>query len=375
MNTLYKVVFVNIFMVFLLLICNSVHSQVFFSNTNRNIGQFQPANCEVYYLPLFSREGPDIIRYPDFFRDLAISPDGRLYGFSVSDEKNKSFLIEVDILDRAARDTILTLNSTQDYRITALTIDSLGIFYFGHRLLQSFNSESGVLRSIGRLPNGRVLQGDLVLWNDEMYASTGGGGSSTRIFKVNLFIPEESELVFQGMTDTICALGMSPWYNEIDQELQFLLSSACRSEEQYIKIFDPTSGTLKDLCSNLYSERDIILGLTSEDEFRTNFSLRLDLDKDNSRGRLIDHFIIDSLCTVRFPIADNDAWVQSTVGPIDSVRFTVAEGVVHAGEEVFFAEANPSFSIRGQGTDQLVAVNTGGATDAEVAEFIRQGAL
>ncbi|HKK73869.1 MAG TPA: hypothetical protein VJ953_02250 [Saprospiraceae bacterium] len=127
-----------------------------------------------------------------------------------------------------------------------------------------------------------------------------------------------------------------------------------------------------DRCSNLYSERDIILGLTSEDEFRTNFSLRLDLDKDNSRGRLIDHFIIDSLCTVRFPIADQDAWVQSKLGPVDSIRFTVAEGLLHPGEEVLFAEANPAFSIQGQGTDRLMAVNTGGATDAEVAEFIRR---
>jgi len=78
------------------------------------------------------------------------------------------------------------------------------------------------------------------------------------------------------------------------------------------------------------------------------------------------------LCTVRFPIADQDAWVQSKLGPVDSIRFTVAEGLLHPGEEVLFAQANPAFSIRGQGTDRLVAINTGGASDAEVAEFIKQ---
>ncbi len=191
------------------------------------------------------------------------------------------------------------------------------------------------------------------------------------LFEINQNFPNFSEIVYEFPSD-LRVFGLSSFYSPDSEQKELILTFGCNCEHDSIKYIDFDNNELVDVCGSNIPDKVSFRGLTSEDEFRTNFSLRLDLDKDNSRGRLIDHFIIDSLCTVRFPIADQDAWVQSKLGPVDSIRFTVAEGMLNPGEEVLFAEANPAFSIQGQGTDRLVAVNTGGATDAEVAEFIRR---
>lgn len=353
---------------------SSINAQVFFSGNLRSFGQINLAECSVSYLPLMKRRPGQPERYPAHYTDIAIHPDGRLFGFvipNISANPRYRYIVEIDLFNALHKDTLLRIDPIGNASSPSLVIDSVGLFYFGSRQINTFNEATGELRQLGFLPGTSELQGDLIFFKNKLYGSAISQGK-TILYKIDQAFPDFSEIVYE-FPDSLRVLGLSTSYiTSINQKKLILTNSFLRTDFDSLKYFDFQEKTLIDICGSIVPDNASFTGLTSEDEFRTNFSLRLDLDKDNSRGRLIDHFIIDSLCTVRFPIADQDAWVQSNLGPVDSIRFTVAEGLLHPGEEVLFAEANPAFTIQGQGTDRLVAVNTGGATDAEVAEFIRQ---
>ena len=352
-------------------IYSSINAQVFFSGRSRTLGQIDLAECSVSYLPLMKRRPNQPENYPDTYTDIAIHPNGKLFGISVTGNLNGSFLVEIDLFDDVNKDTLISFGSEDSPLISSLVIDSSGLFYFGYSSIRVYDPKLNTLRNIGSLPGLDRLQGDLAFFNDKLY---GSAVSENRVvlYEINQTFTELSEEIFEYPKNTLGVLGLTNSFHPESNKKELLLTHSLNTDFDSIKYLNFEENQLVDLCGSIIPNEVSFRGLTSEDEFRTNFSLRLDLDKDNSRGRLIDHFIIDSLCTVRFPIADQDAWVQSKLGPVDSIRFTVAEGLLHPGEEVLFAEANPAFTIQGQGTDRLVAVNTGGATDAEVAEFIRQ---
>ena len=355
-------------------IYSSINAQVFFSGRSRTLGQINLSECSVSYLPLFKRRATQPERYPALYTDIAIHPDGRLFGFvipNISDNPRFRYIVELDLFNNRHIDTLLRIDPVGHASSPSLVIDSAGVFYFGKRQINIFNETTGELRQTGFLPGTSSLLGDLIFFKKKLYGSA-LSQEKIILYEINQNSPSLSQEVFQ-FPDSLRVLGLSTAFvSETNQKKLIFTNSYLKTDFDSIKYLNFEENQLVDLCGSIIPNDVSFHGLTSEDEFRTNFSLRLDLDKDNSRGRLIDHFIIDSLCTVRFPIADQDVWVQSKLGPVDSIRFTVAEGLLHPGEEVLFAEANPAFTIQGQGTDRLMAVNTGDATDAEVAEFIRQ---
>lgn len=357
-------------MVISLLSIDSLNAQVFFSNSQRSVGQIDPNVCRESYLPLFNELSSIERRYFRDFNDLAIHPDGRLFGFAVSNELRESYLVEIDVLNVGVKDTLLTLGSGESYGVSALVIDSSGVFYFGGSHLQSYDPATGNRRIHGIMPwHGSIR--DLVFIQNDLYGSTRLAGS-TNLYKVDLFFPEDSELVFQDTTGEVCLDGMATWFDPQTRQKRLIASTSCDRGMQHLGFIDIASGQYAEHCSFISYNNSEIEGLTSEDEFRTNFSLRLDLDRNNSRGRLVDHVLMDSLCAVRVPIADRDVWVQSLGGPVDSIHIEIMDGIIHPGEEVLFAQAHPDFTIHGQGTNHLVAINTGQVPDSVVSKFLRQ---
>ncbi len=358
-------------------------AQIYYNDTGNFIGKVDMVPCEVTQLG----EALLTIKFPAQYSDIAISPDGRLYGFTGSSQLKESYLIEIDIVNRMHVDTILTLtkDNTLDVNVTSLVVDNKGIFYFGSATIQSYDPQANILTGRGDLYSNDNLDGDLVFFNDKLYGGTVGIFSADprrNIYEIDTTNAANSIVVFEANSDTICLSAMTVFWDNMAREKKLIASTTCRyngNRRTYIDAINLDSSTLETLCAfNIPLEylrgndREVILGMTSEDEFRNNFDLRLDLDLDNSRGRLIDHFIIDSLCTVKFPIGDADIWVRSQLGAIDSVSIQVAEGILAPGEEVIFAEVHPDFDIKGQGTARLVAVNKGQATDRDVEDFLGQ---
>ncbi|MEM6376928.1 MAG: hypothetical protein AAF705_01870 [Bacteroidota bacterium] len=367
---------------FLLFTFCRLYSQIYFISDRAQIGYLNTTDCSITN---FTTPGSIAIpTFPDRYTDIAIHPDGRLFGFTVENEPQISYLVDIHSLSRIKKYTLLTLGETDDNEDTALTISPDGEFFFGRTLFRSFDPVTGRIRERGGIGATGIFQGDLAFWNQKLYGGTIYGIVGTRrvsISEIDVFDARFSNVVYETEVDSICLSAMAPFYDETTEQMELMVSTSCRAgndnRRNYFKTLNLEDSMLVDYCDFNFPlstsrglNRAVPLGMSSEDEFRTNFELRLDLDKDNSRGRLIDHFTIDSLCTVKFPIGDNDVWVQSTNDLVDSIQITVAEGILSLGEEVIIAPTDSNFTIKGQGSSRLTAINTGQVSDEQVAEFI-----
>ena len=89
----------------------------------------------------------------------------------------------------------------------------------------------------------------------------------------------------------------------------------------------------------------VIWGLTSEEHFRSNYEMYLDLDKDNSSGRFINHFEVDTFCTSIVPLTDRD--VQLTANfPIDSITIEVETADLSSTEQILIDNNNVPNTIQ-----------------------------
>jgi len=344
----------------LLLFARFTYAQLYFCNTEDQVGILNPQTCEYDILATFD----------DLFTDIALTPNGKLYGTTGS--RNDLILVEID-LQNATLDTIYNIPGVD---VTSLVCSADNVLYFGYRRIgRYFLDGATAYITPGVLP--QYLAGDLVFYGDELYGSLYNlsrpfEGNLYQIDSINLY---SGEIVMNLSDDKIFG-GLTIDYDELgkDKKLIGSVGSPDRLVGSSLFEIDLEADTILPICEGItfppVTRNSHIFGLTSSDEFRTNFSVQLDLDVDNSSGRLIDHFEVDSLCIINFPVSDTDVRIQSDDDYIDSLVVELISGVRHPGQETLTGASNMQIGITGDRTDRLVLHNNGTATIADFEEML-----
>ncbi|MEZ5041573.1 MAG: gliding motility-associated C-terminal domain-containing protein [Saprospiraceae bacterium] len=349
--------------VFLALMVNSqLFGQLYFCGSGGEMGVLDLEDCSY---ELRSDRFGNTLRLGSFL-DIALHPDGRLFAIDAIDEG--SILVEIDWSNFETSDTLAFISEKD---CNALVCSEDGILYMGFRQLHSYNLMTGTFTTHGSFPGGRRLLGDLLFMNGDLIGASGNGlvGAYFHglLYKININTPEESELLMTlpsevGMVGlaTVCNSGGSKFIGSDREE-----------KDSYIIEIKIGQNKIDTLCFIDLPFDKYIAGLTSADEFRQNCRLRLDLDRNNSSGRLIDHYYADSFCVVDFPIGDEDLVIQSAYEKIDSFAITVVGGVLSPEEEFLVSEGVPGLRVIGEGTDRLLVVNEGDVGNGEIEQFLR----
>ncbi|MCB0633233.1 MAG: hypothetical protein R2824_32520 [Saprospiraceae bacterium] len=354
-----------------------IFCQIYFSDSDKHIGWLDLQSCEDEYF----RNGDEFFP-PRFesstYKDIALAPDGRMFGITGFQSTQPCVLVEIDLLDKLNIDTLVAITGT-DF-CSSLVCDSSGVFYIGGTFIHSFNPKTGQLINYGRLPESYTLQGDLIFYEGQLLGSAFILGQEPKpsIWSINLDDISKSTKIFE-FNDDVGFVGMTIYRDQVTKKKELIgaNSPTLIEDEGPLTIFsgiDLDQQTQSILCELvipidyfLGSKREKITGLTSPDEFRQNYELRLDLDTDNSRGRLLDHFTIDTLCAVDFPIADYDISIVNEFDAIDSLTITIVSGIQHPGQEVLQITDHPLFLIKGAGSTELTIINQG---EAQISDFI-----
>ncbi len=310
------------------------------------------------------------------FSDIALHPDGRL--FATTGATPTYYLVEIDVISKNILDTLAEVPGPA---ATSLLCGPSGIFYTGYGNMYSYKIGNEEMTFLGGVPGG-ILFGDLVFLNGALYGATGPPNSNSEtpgaVYRFNLTDLSQSERVVV-LPEDVFFLAMTVVWDEECKEQKIIGNDAVPGEfgrfTNTLYEVDLESGQITPLCEQIdfgtvSSER--IWGLTSPDEFRTNCRLQLDLDVNDNSGRLIDHFLLDSLCTTVFPIADDDVRALSMDGPLDSIVVEVVGGIQHLGEEYLEVDSVPLFEVKGLGSTRLSLHNRGQAQLSDVEEAVHR---
>lgn len=346
------------------MISNYLTGQLYFCGSGGEIGVFYPEDCSYV---LRSDDFGITYRYNSFL-DIALHPDGRLFGIDNAEEG--SVLVEIDWISLEVSDTLAFI---PEKNCNSLVCNESGVFYMGLRNLYSYNLLTEALVIHGSLPPNRSLIGDLLFVNNDLIGSSSNGQLGTYfkglLYKIDIDTPENSELIMT-LPNEVGMVGLATDCDSGSDELR-LLGSDRDNKDSYIAEIQIEQNIIDTLCLVILPFEKHIAGLTSSDEFRQNCSLRLDLDRNNSSGRLLDHYYADSFCVVDFPIGDEDLEIQTAFETIDSLEVAVVEGILAPGEEFLVSDAVAGLRVIGEGTDQLRVINEGGIPHTEVERFLK----
>lgn len=341
-----------------------VFTQIYFCDDKGRIGTLTTEDCNAEYVRPSFRDPP--FSFTRVFGDIALHPDGRLFGVTGSEQT--PILVEISLLEGQIIDT---LGIIPDDNASSLVCNREGILYTGFDRLHAFDLITQEFTTYGRFPNLRHLLGDLIIIDNKLYGSLGDP------------LPDRSyiyELQLDNLTESplILTFPVNKWVAGLAIQIEDncagrkLIGSHHKLFEDETDIYslDLANGTIDSLCQITLPFGELVYGLTSTDEFRQNCQLRLDLDADDSSGRLIDHYYADSFCVVNFPIADQDLSIKTSYAVIDSIRISVEQGILAPGQEVIKAEPRPGLALRGTGTDQLLVINQGALSTPEIEQFL-----
>ncbi|PHN02362.1 hypothetical protein [Flavilitoribacter nigricans] len=369
-------------MLLLALLCPFlIRSQIIFNETGFRLGTLNPYDdCSVSYFLDPAAPTPLPIRFPgNIYTDLALHPNGKLYG--LTGQPGAVYLVEIDVKKGTNRDSLVRIETLD---CTSLVCDPNGVFYLGYEQLISYDPRTAQLKTIGNLPFGETLLGDLLFHESHLYGSTRHQfDQSTKIYRIDLKDPfNASSVVYTFDEPGTGFVALAPLWDPEEQQMKLFGNDIRNTETQGYenRIFNwqLAPAQVSERCvvhlpdeAVLPRNRKSIYGFTSPDEFRTNFALRLDLDEDDSSGRFIDHFEADTLCTRRFAIADEDVYVAIESGVIDSLVITFRRDLSPPGAVNFDVPDQSLFLVQSNSDDRLVIGNRGEAQPEDFAEIIR----
>ena len=350
--------------------------QIYYGGFGSTLGTLNLDECTAEYYPRPS--------FPDPFMgisDVTVTPDGRMLGVSalggIQGPTSSSFLAEVYIEDVVRFDTLLAV---EGYSFTALVCADNGLVYLGGRSLQVYDPVSGNLTNFGNLPNGYSLHGDLIWYEGRLYGSVFRAVLDwVSILFVQFEFDAETGVTMSTLSEDFPIFGGLAKELDLSTEELRLIGSNRRlglgSDSDTTNAYTITLAdtTFNHTCTILTPENRGAVGLTSADEFRTNLSLRLDLDADDSSGRFIDHFWTNGACSDTTFLADDDPYIRTSITAIDSLVVDLQSGILHPGAEYLSLSAVPEhFTLSGNESTHLVLTSDGLASTDDYLEVIRQ---
>ena len=323
--------------------------------------------------------------------DIAVNPDGRLFGVNTQQTQvNEAAIVLIYELDIKGKIVVDTLLNELNFPIsTSLGTKGYDTLFFGYTQLFQYSIKNRQYQFLqltgGGIDYARYIIGDIVSFKGKLFASTynvtkerlGLLKETVEILELDLnndqgiikFAYPSLPFLFGGMT-VVC--GNNP------DEYDFIGQYRDNENRDVMVNINMESGEMNDVCTLALPWKDNTLriyGLTSGDEFRTNCRLHIDLDEDDSGGRLIDHYLSDSLCTTTFPVSDRDVQIKSPDGVPDSIVIQLVSGAIHEGRELLTAQPHGGIEVQGMGTTRLTLRNNGTAELADFEESIRSASL
>ncbi|MEM6396385.1 MAG: hypothetical protein AAF741_08565 [Bacteroidota bacterium] len=126
-------------------------------------------------------------------------------------------------------------------------------------------------------------------------------------------------------------------YSEDGSERKVLSLWGRRQDDDYhLLSYSPSSGsfdTLHEVSLSEVNEGSQIYSATSWETHRRNPFLKLDIDYDDSGGRLGPHRYVPRQCESRYFITDDDVTINRLGGPIDSMTVKLVDGGLSPGQE------------------------------------------
>ncbi|WP_148270267.1 WD40 repeat domain-containing protein [Haliscomenobacter hydrossis] len=356
----------------LLFLSVKISGQIYYNTSGElYLGEIKLNTCEYNYLT------PVKGKYRIPFSEIAIAPDGRMLGHigtASSQEQRPYRICELDIRKNTLVDTLINFH----YGSSSLTISPQGVCYFGISFaIISMDLATQKIRPInfyGSIPGDiQFMPEDSVLITQAESITPNPPGQW--IFKIDLKTGSIDTIMAFPKENRIFGLATLWDYTAKKRRLYGTLGNGYNNIERGINDLveiDLENKRLVTICDKRPLNYPIIWGMTSDDDVRTQFNIRMDLDPDNSSGRLVDHYLIDTLCLTTLPIADRDASIKSYIGGIDSLVVQIQSGIKHPGQEILELRGIfPGISTSFIGKEKIVLRNLGTASDEAFTDALR----
>lgn len=148
---------------FALIICNHITGQLYFCGSGGEIGTLYPEDCT----SVLRSDEFGMIKRLGSFLDIALHPDGRLFGIDVVEEG--SVVVEIDWVNLEVSDTLVFI---PEKNCNSLVCSEGGILYMGLRNLYSYDLLTEALTVHGSFPPNRSLSGDLLFVNNDLIGAS-----------------------------------------------------------------------------------------------------------------------------------------------------------------------------------------------------------
>jgi hypothetical protein len=303
------------------------------------------------------------------FSDIALTPDGRILALkqsNVPDGINETYLLEINTSNVLESDTLLVLPPFR--RPSGLHCGPDHTVYISDYGIMTYNLLTEEFTDIGVNPNLRHAN-DIVWFEGALYGSTQpANGFSPTAASPPLLVKYDLDSIYINIIKTDTISGEMPFFYglatayDYENEKMRMIGSYSNPAPQYTstdtsffgEIF-LTDTSYQDLFEiYIGSGRKVIYGLTSADGLRTNFTLQLDLDYNDSSNRFIDHYQVrDSLCTRSFRLADTDTRIRAPAEGVDSLIVVLGQAVHPPGQEYLTVQSTPGFEITGNTSTQI----------------------
>ncbi len=280
---------------------------------------------------------------------------------------------------------------SQLYTIWGIALDQDNNLYMaapGFELLFRLNLDTGSLTQLseftGRFTGGLTYAGEILYAVSSLSINNTPqqvvlkvdptNGLITDTLSLNSF-PDPNTSFFPGLTHS--------W--QTDCSGKQLISSALYSPPlggqvnhsfRTFSLTEPFPLNLDTFCSGPATTAQLAFNTLSNtgswETHRENCELRLDLDADDSAGRVGPHFKNATTCTNIFALTDTDVSIRTPAGnSIDSVRIAYRDGSIIDEFQVFQFVPNGSFIVINEGNSSLLILpNTTPLTNSQWASFL-----
>lgn len=350
----------------------TTQGQIIFNTVDANFGTTNPFLCDSKIL---TRSG----KYKLPIAEIAITPDGRLLGH-IGEQPDGPLdtlpyhICEFDFQKNTIVDTLISFR----YSSSSLSISPQGDCYFG--LSAAIFSMNLTTKEINSFYFPAIIPGDIQFMPEDSVLITEAESYSFHppgqwIFRIDLKTKKVDTIMAFPQGERVYGM-VTLWDYAAKKRRLYatLFSSSSNSNHKINSLIeiDLENKKLIPLCDRLLRGNPPIWGMASDDDVRTQFNIRMDLDPDNSSGRFVDHFQLDTLCLTNLPIADRDASIKSYIGGIDSLVVQIQSGIKHPGQEILeLRSIFPGISASFMGKEKIVLRNLGTASDEAFTEALR----